>query len=156
MPRQQGNIRVGTITINKGKRVYPLIDKKKYEMIEVMTCGDKKWWELSIYAGVNGKKQILENIYYKNYAAYVRAQQKYETLFDMIRNGKNVSICEVDGPHQESLQYYMNKYGVSKSFIRNNQMDATRKSLDIMLNDTKHPFGHGYCLAACLLEDLNK
>jgi hypothetical protein len=29
-------------------------------------------------------------------------------------------------------------------------MLASRENLGLMLADTRHPFGHGYCLAACL------
>ena len=42
----------------------------------------------------------------------------------------------------------------SNNFIKYKTMLATKENLDIMLNDTKYPFGHGYCLAAALL-DLN-
>lgn len=31
-------------------------------------------------------------------------------------------------------------------------MLITKENISIMLNDTKHPFGHGYCLAMALLD----
>jgi len=31
-------------------------------------------------------------------------------------------------------------------------MLTTEYHLNVMLNDTKHPFGHGYCLASALLD----
>lgn len=68
-----------------------------------------------------------------------------------LQEGKNLLIIEVDGPHQESLDYYKEKYNVDDDFIVNSTMLATKENLEIMLNDTKHPFGHMYCLAACLL-----
>ena len=61
-------------------------------------------------------------------------------------------IIEVDGPKQESLSYYMQEYNVGQEFIVENTIDCTEKNMEIMLNDTKHPFGHGYCLAMCLLD----
>ena len=60
---------------------------------------------------------------------------------------------EVDGPHQESLSYYKTMYGVPDDFIIGNTMLCTQSNLDLMLNDPKHNFGHGYCLAWSLLED---
>lgn len=61
----------------------------------------------------------------------------------MIRKGKNILIIEVDGPHQEYLNYYKETYSVPDDFIVNGTILATPKYLDIMLNDTKSPFGHG-------------
>lgn len=46
----------------------------------------------------------------------------------------------MDGPHEEDLQYY-----------KNNTILATKDNLTIILNDSKCPFGHGYCLASILL-----
>ena len=61
-------------------------------------------------------------------------------------------IIEVDGPHQESLNYYKHTYGVSEDFIDKNTISVNENNMKIMLNDTKHPFGHGYCLAMALLD----
>lgn len=69
-----------------------------------------------------------------------------------LENGENLLICEVDGPHQESLEYYREKYKVQESFIENNSIEVTFENMKIMLEHTKHSFGHGYCLALALLE----
>lgn len=42
-------------------------------------------------------------------------------------------------------------YNVDDSFIQNHTMLATKENLNIMIDDIKHPFGHGYCLAMALL-----
>ena len=34
-----------------------------------------------------------------------------------------------------------------------NSWNITKKNIDIMLNDTRHAFGHGYCLAMALLNN---
>lgn len=39
-------------------------------------------------------------------------------------------------------------------FIEGSTMLANDHNLNIMLNDTKHNFGHGYCLAWTLINDL--
>ena len=73
-------------------------------------------------------------------------------LKNRLINGENLLIIEVDGPHQESLDYYKEKYEVGDDFIQKNTMLANDENINIMLNDTKHPFGHGYCLAMTLLD----
>jgi hypothetical protein len=95
-----------------------------------------------------------EHVYFKLYSTLVRKQDKYKKLLISVADGKNIVICEVDGPHQKSLQYYIKK-GASPELIKNNQMVANYNNLRFMQNDIKHPFGHGYCLARCLLEDLH-
>jgi len=57
-------------------------------------------------------------------------------------------------PQERSLGYYMKTYSVSDDFIEDGTIIASEKNLRIMLNDPKHAFGHGYCLAWCLNEDV--
>lgn len=73
-------------------------------------------------------------------------------LKERLANGENLLIIEVDGPRAKSLEYYKEKYSVGDNFIENDTMLATAENLTIMAVDTKHPFGHGYCLAMALLE----
>jgi len=75
---------------------------------------------------------------------------KFEKLKSLIDKGKNLLIIEIDGPHEEDKQYYMKKYSVDEDFIIDNTMEASINNLAIMLRDTLHPFGHGYCLAMAL------
>jgi hypothetical protein len=86
-----------------------------------------------------------------SYIFAVMKQPLFFKLLSMIQNGIKLLIEEVDGPHSESLPYYKERYGVGDDFIVNNTMLATERNLAIMLYDTKHPFGHGYCLAWALL-----
>ena len=58
----------------------------------------------------------------------------------------------MDGPRSESLDYYMETYGVSEDWINRDTILVTLDNLNIMISDTKHPFGHGYCLAMALLD----
>lgn len=104
---------------------------------------------------VDSRKQI----YLRSYLETVVKEPLFEELRNRVANGENLLIIEVDGPHQESLGYYMETYGVTKFFIQESTVRVTKRHLKILINDTKHPFGHGYCLAAALLgikeEDLD-
>jgi len=86
---------------------------------------------------------------------YCQLAKKEQTCFpelqERLKNGENLLIIEVDGPRAQSLEYYKDKYFVSDNFIENDTMLATKENLTIMAFDTKHPFGHGYCLAMALL-----
>lgn len=90
-------------------------------------------------------------IYLPEYCKSVKKQSDFTKLKDILQI-KNLLILEVDGPVEKSLSYYTEKYNVNKTFIVNGTIDITKENLKIMLNDTKHPFGHGYCLAAALLD----
>jgi len=94
-------------------------------------------------------------IYLSKYVKLVSYLPSFQKLKKMLEKGKNllknILIIEVDGPHEESLEYYKKEYKVKDNFIENNTMLATKENLEIMLNDKKHPFGHGYCLAWALL-----
>jgi len=97
---------------------------------------------------IDSRKQIYVPVYCKA----AKNEQKFIELKNRLENGENLLIIEVDGPHQESLDYYQNTYGLADIFIENSTMLATDENLTIMLNDDKHPFGHGYCLAMALLD----
>lgn len=94
--------------------------------------------------------EARKEIYVPEYCAAVVKATQFKELKERLSKGENLLIIEVDGPHQEDLKYYSEKYHVELRFIENNIMLATKNNLKIMLNDTKHPFGHGYCLAMAL------
>lgn len=86
---------------------------------------------------VEARKQI----YVPEYCNAVKKHQMYQNLINLINQSINLLIIEVDGPHQESLGYYQEKYHVDNDFIQNNTILATKDNLNIMLNDEKHPYG---------------
>lgn len=96
--------------------------------------------------------QSREKVYVSEYCRLVKMEPKFMELVTKLNNNENLLIIEVDGPHQESLNYYKQKYNVGDDFIVKNTMLVSDDNIRIMLNDTKHPFGHGYCLAMALLE----
>lgn len=95
-----------------------------------------------------------KKIYLPHYTKLVKSNAQFQQLASMLASGTNLLVVEIDGPHQESIDYYKEKYGVADDFITDNTILVTHENMDIMLNDPKHPFGHGYCLAMALL-DLN-
>ena len=95
--------------------------------------------------------QARKDIYLKEYLKLVVKQPTYQLLLNKLQQGENILIIEVDGPHQESMDYYKKTYNVGNDFIINDTILATKDNINIMLNDPKHPFGHGYCLAIALL-----
>jgi hypothetical protein len=90
-------------------------------------------------------------IYIPEYLRAVRREEQFGVLRRKLRTGTNLLIIEVDGPHQESLQYYRDKYHVDETFIVDHTVLATRQNLSILLHDALHPYGHGYCLAEALM-----
>jgi hypothetical protein len=96
--------------------------------------------------------EARKEIYFGDYVALVKQQPLYKKLEDMLNSGKNLLIIEVDGPIQNSLEYYKEKYKIPKNWIERNSIDITEKNMKILINDTKHAFGHGYCLAMALLD----
>ena len=95
---------------------------------------------------VEGRKKI----YVPVYCDLAKKEAKFLELKDRLATGENLLIIEVDGPHEESLDHYIEKFHVDESFIENDTMLAIEENLNIMLIDEKHPFGHGYCLAMAL------
>jgi hypothetical protein len=96
--------------------------------------------------------EARKKIYFQVYSDLVKKQKKFQKLKQMLAKGENLLILEIDGPRQESLKYYQEKYNVNDDFITNNTIEVTLENMKIMLNDTKHAFGHGYCLAMTLLD----
>ncbi|KAL9649806.1 hypothetical protein ABK040_009620 [Willaertia magna] len=90
-------------------------------------------------------------IYLPVYCNLVKEENQFKELKKRLENGENLLIIEVDGPHEEDLDYYKEKYQVEDNFIEKNTIVVNEENMKIMLNDSKHPFGHGYCLGLALL-----
>lgn len=89
--------------------------------------------------------------YVPMYIKAAKKVEKFKKLKTLLEKGKNLLIIDVDGPHEESLKYYKGKYNINPKFIKNNTVKVNKKNMKILLNDPKHPFGHGYCLGMALL-----
>ncbi|ARF11064.1 hypothetical protein Hokovirus_4_38 [Hokovirus HKV1] len=93
-----------------------------------------------------------KEIYVKEYCKLVKHEPLFQELKRKLASGVNLLIAEVDGPHQETLNYYKTKYNVNDDFIQQHTVLINQENIRILLNDDKHPFGHGYCLAMALLD----
>ena len=94
--------------------------------------------------------EARKQIYLPTYIELVKQHPLFKELRKLLET-ENLLIIEVDGPHQESLTYYKQKYNVADDFIENNSVDVSVDNMMILLEDSKHPFGHGYCLGIALL-----
>lgn len=91
-----------------------------------------------------------KRIYVPLYARLVQQKDRFDKLRQELVSGTNLNIIEVDGPHQESLPYYQQTYGAPDNWIEHNSIECTKQNMEIMLNDPKHPFGHGHCLGLAI------
>jgi len=99
-----------------------------------------------------GYAEARQKVYVYQYARLVRPQPDFARLQKRLKAGENLLIIETDGPHQESVDHYVKLYGADKDCIVDSTVLATKDNLRMLMADTKHPFGHGYVLAACLLD----
>lgn len=104
----------------------------------------------------NGEKfdyiESRKKVYLQEYCRLVRKTSEFQELKKKLKEGKKLLIIEVDGPHQESLNYYKEKYDMKDDFIENNTVIVSPDTMKILINDPKHCFGHGYCLGIALLD----
>lgn len=115
---------------------------------ESMNVTDTEMYLQKMVGYVEGRKLL----YIPVYADLVRAHPMFLDLKKRLEDGENLLIVEVDGPHWESMDYYKTKYGVADDFIDSDHtIPISRDRIDILLEDEKHPFGHGYVLAMTLL-----
>lgn len=87
-----------------------------------------------------------KEIYMKEYIRLVKQLPQYNILLEKLKNNKNVMLCEIDVPSKNKQGNY---------FAENDFCELTLEKLNLLLEDTTYPFGHGLCLAYSLLQDLN-
>lgn len=100
--------------------------------------------------------EARKEIYFKKYYKYIKKEKQFKELLTRLSEGENLLLIDVDGPREESMPYYKEKYNVDDDFITNRIMKISGENLKILLNDTKHPFGHCFCLAFALQTELKK
>jgi hypothetical protein len=125
---------------------YPVgIDERSNCLCSIVT---KPNGELDIYDYITGRSQVYQAIF----CDAIRGHQKIKDLRKrLLEDKENLLIIEVDGPHQEGLEYYKLEYGVKDDFIINNTILVTKENMEIMRNDLKFAYGHGYCVAITIL-----
>lgn len=101
-----------------------------------------------------GYVEARKTIYEPMYTEAAMRQPVFHELATSLKSGTKLAIVETDGPHAESLEHYKTTWDLGDDFIVDGYMEATEANLNIMLEDTKHPYGHGYCLARALMKSM--
>lgn len=86
-------------------------------------------------------------VYCKEYIDSAPLTDDFKTLKSMLNNGKNLQLIEVDGP-----DYNLNYAPYDQISKDNPGLDITEDTIKMLLNDPRKPFGHGYVVAALLLD----
>ncbi len=90
-----------------------------------------------------------KKVYFTKYREIAINTKMFCGLKSMLKNGKNIQINEVDGP------VYMDEYLYDQ--VEAGSIEINEDVLKGFVNNPSQPFGHGYCLAACLLDiDVSK
>jgi hypothetical protein len=89
-----------------------------------------------------------KDIYVKEYSRLIRKTPEYSKLLTKLTKGENIMLCEIDVPANNKKGEYGNDCD------ENNICHMSIDKLEILLNDPSEAFGHGLCLAYCLLIDL--
>lgn len=87
-----------------------------------------------------------KKVYVPLYIELVKKQEQFLELKSKLDSGINLFILEVDGPK------FSNKYNTNLNITKDNTILITKENINILLNEKKYPFGHGYCLAMALLD----
>lgn len=137
-----------TLTKAKEPIRYPLTFEGRHQTLGCYSEKDCKSTRVEDLLDIpNSRKKI----YFPMYIQAVKKEKLYKELEARLNKGENLLLVDVDGPKQESLEYYKQEYKVNDDFIQNDTILITEENLKIMLNDPKHSCGHCYGLAAALL-----
>ena len=100
------------------------------------------WW--------NGERldyiQARKKIYCGEYKRLIQNDPAFLRLKERLDSGENLQIAEVDGPDHTLTFPPYDRLGPTEKGLT---MDY--ETTEILLNDTRKPFGHGYTIAALLL-----
>jgi hypothetical protein len=95
-----------------------------------------------IYYALN-KIEARKKIYVAKYKEIATKTSQYNELLNMLNNGINIQINEVDGPT------FYDEYPYN--LTTNNSIEITPEILNALLNNPRQAFGHGYTLAGILM-----
>lgn len=125
---------------------YPVGYRKRRDAMFSLK-GDAENFSTKTLNYIEARKEIYEPLFIE----CLKETDTFQELKERLEGGENFLIIDVDGPHQESLQHYQIMYDLEDDFIDQDSMIATDANLDIMINDPKHSYGHGFCIARALL-----
>lgn len=136
---------------------YPVGYHERHNCKACVKVVDWETKKFKVYNYVDARKYVYEQLYRDcvNYYRETNSKNKFDYLLSLVKSGQDITIVEVDGPRQEFLEHYIEKYNLPENFIQNNVVEATFSTINIFEQDTKAPCGHGFYLAKMLLEELD-
>lgn len=90
--------------------------------------------------------EARKRIYYGEYRRLAPRVRDFQVMRQRLRAGENLLLCEVDGPA------YAPTWPLNEITRSRPGMTITAGHLRALIEDRRHPFGHGYTLAALLLD----
>jgi hypothetical protein len=100
--------------------------------------GNPDSWTLIDY--IDARKRI----YYPVYRQIAIKTRRFRSLLSTYQRGENIQINEVDGPRLHKEQPYCQ--------VVNGSLPIDHTILDALINNPQQAFGHGYALAAAIIE----
>jgi len=88
-----------------------------------------------------------KKIYCGLYARLVETDREFARLTDLLRSGEKLQLWEVDGPDWRWPEEPFTALTKTQPGLDMHDIATVRR----LLHDEKHPFGHGYTIAALLL-----
>ena len=89
---------------------------------------------------IKARKQI----YFMKYREIALKSPEFKRLKALLASGTDIQINEVDGPLKDHIYPY--------NLVQGGSLEMNPKVLIALINNPEQPFGHGYALAACLLD----
>jgi ribonuclease HI len=111
---------------------------KHHSKAKGSVIGDKHKYKIVGY--IEARKKI----YFPKYCEIARKTKQFKKLKEILNNGGNIQINEVDGPSVDVDYPYC--------LTENGSIEINEKILRALIKNPKQAFGHGYALAACLLD----
>jgi hypothetical protein len=91
--------------------------------------------------------QARKGIYYAEYEKLCKTNNEFIEIKERLNNGESFLIIEVDGPDPLLDFPPYNRISVEKPWLR-----ISQNVINLLVNDTRKPFGHGFCIASLLLD----
>lgn len=111
---------------------------KNHSQAKGSVLGTKK--DFKIVGYIEARKKI----YFPKYCEIARKTKQFKKLKKILNEGGKIQINEVDGPTVDVDYPYC--------LTENGSIEITENILRALIKNPKQAFGHGYCLAACLLD----
>ncbi len=95
--------------------------------------------------------EAARRYFIKIYDECIRETKTFKKLQTLLEKGENLILLDTEGPEEQIMPYYIDKYNVKDNFIIYDSMLATPENLGIMCYDDKYNFSFTYWIAMSLL-----